>query len=76
MSGKLPEVFHSYHIVNISGGIVYVEGHNGIVNLSTEIISFKVKGGIVVLEGRDLSLKELTEHTLKVYGKIKKVEVF
>ncbi len=64
-----------YNIVNVSGKILYVEGHTGICQLSKEVISFKVKGGIVIVEGSGLILNELMEKTLKITGEIKKVEV-
>lgn len=66
----------SYNIINISGKILYVEGHCGLVTLSKEIIAFKINGGRVVVEGEDMLLQELTENTLKISGKIKKVESF
>lgn len=64
-----------YNIVNVSGKILYVEGHTGICQLSKEVISFKVKGGVVIVEGKGLILNELMEKTLKITGEIKKVEV-
>ena len=71
-----PEFFDNYHIVNLSGGILYVEGHVGLVTLSDNLISFKVKGGIIVVEGKELTLKELSERTMKISGKVKRVEFF
>ncbi len=65
-----------YNIVNISGQILYVEGHLGLTNLSKENISFRVKGGRVVVEGTNMMLAELSENTLKIVGEIKKVEAF
>ena len=65
-----------YTIVNISGKILYVEGHKGLTTLSKELIIFKVKNGRVVIEGKELILDELSENTLKIVGNIKKVEAF
>jgi len=74
---NLPEtVLNSYNIVNISGHFVYVEGHLGLLTLSTEKISFKIKKGIVEVKGNEMFLKELTENTLAIQGKIYKIEVF
>lgn len=36
----------------------------------------KVKGGRIVVEGEEMFLLELTENTIKISGKIKKVESF
>lgn len=63
-----------FNLVNISGRILYAEGHTGLVTLSKEVISFKVKKGVVIVEGKDLVLSELSENTLKICGIIKKVE--
>ncbi len=63
-----------FNLVNISGRILYAEGHMGLVTLSKEIISFKVKRAVVIVEGKDLVLAELSENTLKICGQIKKVE--
>ena len=69
------ELLNSYNLVNISGKILYVEGHKGLTLLSKEMITFKVKNARVMVEGKDLTLCELTENTLKVVGQISKVEV-
>ena len=66
--------FESFNIINISGHLLYVEGHLGLVTLSKERISFKVKKGIIMVEGHDMILAELSENTIKICGTIKKVE--
>lgn len=66
--------FESFNIINISGHLLYVEGHLGLVTLSKELVSFKVKNGVVMVEGQDMILAELNENTLKICGLIKKVE--
>ncbi len=63
-----------FNIINISGEILYVEGQLGVLSLSKENISFKVSGGVIVVDGQDLYLVEMSETTLKIAGKIKKVE--
>lgn len=65
----------SYNIVNISGRILYVEGHLGLTQLSKEVITFKVKKGRVIVEGEEMTLAELSDTTMKIIGKIKKFEV-
>ncbi len=71
---KNEKLTDKYNIVNMSGRILYVEGHTGICQLSKEAISFKFKGGVIIVEGRDLVLSELMDKTLKITGEIKKVE--
>lgn len=66
--------FESFNIINISGKILYAEGHLGLVTLSKELISFKVKKGAIMVEGSNLILSELNENTIKICGNIKKVE--
>lgn len=63
-----------YNIVLVSGKLLYAEGHTGICQLSKEVISFKYKGGIIIVEGKDLVLNELLDTTLKITGDIKRVE--
>ena len=70
-----PQVLASYNLINISGKILYVEGHLGLTELSRERISFKVKKGRVTVEGEDLLLAELADCTMKIVGQIKLVEV-
>lgn len=73
---KSIEPLNSYNLVNISGKILYVEGHKGLTTLSKEMIAFKVKNGHIVVEGKNLILNELTENTMKIVGEIVKVEAF
>ncbi len=70
-----PNLINSYNLINISGKILYVEGHTGLTMLSKEMITFKVKKGRVIVEGKDLKMQELTENTMKIVGQISKVEV-
>ncbi len=66
----------SFQMINVSGKLLYVEGHCGLLTLSKEQISFKIKGGVIIVDGIDLILNELCDTTLKICGKIKKVEQF
>lgn len=74
---KLPITeINNYNIVNISGKIVYIEGQRGLLKLSSETISCKLKKGFVEIKGTNLFIKELTNSTLLIQGKIYKIEVF
>ena len=66
----------SYNMVNLSGKILYVEGHLGLTVLSPTVISFKIKKGRVEVEGENLFLSEISRKTLKIEGQIKRVEEF
>lgn len=68
------EVFDNFDIVNLSGKVVYVEGHMGLVQLSKEKIVFKVKKGRISVEGRELKIPEISENTLYICGQIDRVE--
>ncbi len=74
IKSNLKTQIDGFNIVNISGVILYVEGHLGLLTLSRQSISFKVKGGAFLVEGDDMILAELNENTIKISGKIKKVE--
>lgn len=71
---NLKEELGSFNLINISGKLLYVEGHLGLVTLSKELISFKIKNGVIMVEGINLILSELSENTIKISGAIKKVE--
>lgn len=69
-------LINSYNIVNMSGKLLYVEGHCGLTIITDEMVAFKVKDGRFVIEGKDFYIKELTENTLLLQGSIIKVEKF
>ena len=68
------EFFDNFNVVNLSGKVVYAEGHMGLVLLSKEKIVFKVKRGQVSVEGQNLKIPEISENTLLICGKIERVE--
>lgn len=74
-SVKKFKVTERYNIINISGQVVYVEGHKGITLLSGDVIAFKINDGRINIYGKNLSLSELADDTLKVSGMIDKIEV-
>lgn len=63
-----------FNIVNVSGKLLYLEGHNGLQELAKDRIILRVKGGVVQVLGEGLSLAELSENTVKIVGKICRVE--
>ena len=68
------KIFEEYSIINISGKILYVEGIVSLLKLSKECVSFKVKSAVIIVEGSELVLDELSTNTIKIIGEIKKVE--
>lgn len=72
---KLSNLDSDYQMVNISGKILYVEGHKGLVNLSNEMVMFKTKNKIISVSGSNLKLNILSETTLSVTGEIESVEI-
>lgn len=69
-------ILNSYNLINLSGKILYVEGHLGLTILTDSLIAFKVKKGRIEVSGNDLVLSELSQNTMKIEGNIKKVEEF
>lgn len=69
-------LLNDYNIINLSGKLLYVEGHHGVTIISGETVAFKIKKGRVVVEGENLVVNELTDNTLLLQGKINKVEIF
>lgn len=69
-------LINNYNVINMSGKLLYVEGHCGITVITNKMVAFKVKDGRFVVEGKDFYLKELTENTLLLQGIILKVEKF
>ncbi len=70
------DLYNEFNIINVSGKLLYVEGHNGLTILSPTTIAFKIKRGRVVVDGENMFLKELTDNTLMIQGKISKTEIF
>lgn len=67
--------FKDYRLVNISGKVLYIEGHNGINVLGQNEMSFKLKKKILTIKGEDLTVKYFDNSTAVVLGRIVQVEV-
>lgn len=70
------EIKNKYNIVNMSGKLVYIEGHKGLSLLSKTVICLRIKKGSIKVEGQNLILKELYDECVKISGIIEKIEVF
>lgn len=64
-----------FQVVMISQEFMYIEGHKGILKMSEDNMTFRVKNGVLVVLGQNLILKELTSTTVAIMGKIKQFEV-
>ena len=73
---KNVKAINEYNIVNVSGRIVYVEGHKGLALLSPQKMNLRLKKGYVSIVGNELVLRELYDQCIKITGKIEKIEVF
>ena len=70
------DLLSQYNMVNISGKLLYIEGHKGVTTISSTSVEFYIKRGKVKVEGENLFLIEMTQNTLLLRGEIKKVENF
>ena len=64
-----------YRYINIGGKMVYVEGQNGILTLSRDEISFKLRKKTCTIKGSDLYIKYYDNSTAVVCGSIVSVVV-
>lgn len=65
-----------YNLINMSGKVLYIEGHLGLTLITKKEVCLKIKNGRLLVEGEDLVLSELSENTVKISGKIIKTEAF
>lgn len=67
---NLKDKIAPYQLVMIGDNLLYVEGKINLMTLSKETVVFKVDGGVIIVNGKELGLKELTLNTIKICGKI------
>lgn len=70
VSKELGVTLKEYRYTNIGGKMIYLEGQRGIVNLSNDEISFKLKSKTFTIKGTDLFIKYYDDSTALVYGNI------
>ena len=63
-----------YQIVMLGNFLLYVEGFSSLMTYSDVSIVFKVKGGVITVEGKDLVIKEMSPSTITIKGIISRVE--
>lgn len=62
-----------YNIVNMSGKILYIEGHCGIKSITTDKIALNLKKDNIEIIGENLKIKEISDKTILIEGEIIKV---
>ena len=59
-----------YQVIMVGDYILYVEGKINLMTLSEETIVFKVTDGVIIVNGKKLALKDISENTITITGKI------
>lgn len=67
---------NSFNIVNMSNKLVYIEGHKGVISISKENISIRVKKGVLCVIGKHLQIKRISHSTAVIVGEIKEIESY
>jgi len=75
ITNELGLTLKEYRYINIGGKMVYVEGQNGLINLSKDEIAFKVHKKVCTIKGSDLYIKYYDNSTALVCGSIVSVVV-
>lgn len=72
---ELGVTLKEYKYINIGGKMVYVEGQSGILNLTREEVSLKVRKKVCTIKGSDLYIKYYDNCTALICGSIVSVVV-
>lgn len=67
--------YHKYNVVLVGGRLLYIEGHKGLLKMEEDIISLKIKGGVLTVKGDDLFLKSMTKDTIVIGGKVNDINL-
>lgn len=59
-----------YQLVMVGDSVLYVEGKIVLMTLAKDSIVFKVEGGVIIVNGKNLTLKDISENTITITGKI------
>lgn len=70
----LENKINGYQCVMIDDSMLYVEGFRGILTFSEDCISFRVFRGVITVEGKGLMVKEMSQSTITIIGKILRYE--
>ena len=75
VTNELGLTLKEYRYINVGGKLLYIEGQNGILNLSKEEISFRLRKKVITVKGSDLYIKYYDNSTAIVGGSIISVVV-
>lgn len=67
---NLKDKISPYQIVMVGDFLFYLEGDLTLMTLTKENIVIKVKNGVIIITGENLSIKDLTSNTITILGKI------
>ena len=68
------KTFYPYQIIMVGSSLLYIEGTLNLITLSHKNIAIKVKDGVIIITGENLEVKDLTNSTTTIIGKIKSWE--
>ena len=72
------EISHAnkFNLINLSNKLIYIEGHQGVISIAQNIVTVRVKKGVIVISGNNLKIRQITSNTLSVSGEIKSIESY
>ena len=59
-----------YQIVTMGDFLMYIEGNLNIITISSQSIVLKVLDGVIIVSGKDLSIKDISINTITIVGNI------
>ena len=68
--GNLADKVVPYKMVVLGGNSIYVEGNITLMTFAETSIVFKVPNNIIIVSGKCLQIKEITQNTLVICGSI------
>lgn len=66
---------NGFRVVNFCNKAVYVEGFQNVIEFTPTVLNIKLKKGVVKLSGLGLKIKNLSQNTIVVSGKISSLEI-
>ena len=70
------EIVLNYPAIKILGDIeILIENHKGIIEYTKEVIRINSKIGIILIQGKELIIKQINQEEISVHGSIKSIEL-
>lgn len=70
----MKDVVMPHQSVMLGNFLLYYEGFTSLITYTKQTIVFKVKGGVITINGKDLQIKEMSPSTITIIGTISQVE--